>query len=399
MSTALITVFICLFVARFASEVCSRLKLPRVVGEILTGVLLGIPVIQSLVFSEESLSAISFIADIGIVLLFFYVGLGIDTKEFKKNFEITGFIALFSTLVPLVVGFFIMKLFFGFSLLASAIISICLAVSAQSVAVDSLDEIGALKRRIGKLLVTAGAVSDIFQLVLIAGIFAVLHTTLVQTGILQLLVSLIVFLFAVLVFKLVLIPYALRFFKEENMHVSLFGGGVLFTILMAALSEYLGFSSLLGALFAGIIVRAVMLRKKHLAVEEHHLTNMIKIISFGFFVPLFFVDVGLKTNINAIASNFQLGLLLFAIATLCYIGGAVIGTFFSRATPKEGFVIGWGLNSKGDVELVIALLALSSGIFNQNLFSAIVLMSLLTTIVSPVVFRYLLKKNKSLHYY
>src|SRR3989338_2084976 len=167
MATALIVILVSLGFAYFLSEIVKKLGLPRVVGQISAGLILGIPLVKGYLFTGDHLDILSFLANLGIVLLFYYVGLESNFNILTKNLKLSLMISLFNTLIPLILGFILMKFLFGFSLVVSLIVGVSLAVSAQSVSLDILEELNLLKSRIGRLIISAGAIDDVFELILV----------------------------------------------------------------------------------------------------------------------------------------------------------------------------------------------------------------------------------------
>ena len=124
MSIPLFVILVALVLAFFLSEIFRYFSLPRVIGQILAGVILGIPIIKNSLFNSEVNSAFSFLTNMGILLLFFFIGLEISPRQFKKNFKESSLIAVFNTIIPLVLGFLAGHFIFGLSIMASLIIGI-----------------------------------------------------------------------------------------------------------------------------------------------------------------------------------------------------------------------------------------------------------------------------------
>ncbi|MBS3137941.1 cation:proton antiporter [Candidatus Woesearchaeota archaeon] len=393
MST-LIIILLCLFLAYIFSNLCRHLNIPRVIGQIAVGLLLGIPVIKTMMFDNTSLSMIESLAQIGVILLFFFIGLEIDMGIFKRDFKEASYISLFNTTLPLLLGFVVCNFLLGFSVTASLVIAISLSVSAQSVSIDFLEELRLLKTRIGNLIITGGAVDDIFELLLISIVFLFIEGTTSQYGFLKLIVELFIFTIIILIFKIYVIPMILHSAESEKSTATLFMGALIIVLLMAALAEFLHVGALVGALFAGLTVRRILLDGKDKKPwEEHLISNTIHIIAFGFLVPMFFIWIGLTTDVPSIIDNIWLAIIFFAIACVGTIGGTILGVMRAKGSFNEGLLIGIGLNPKGDVELVLAAFALQAGIISKGVFSALVLMAIATTLISPVLFRYIIMKE------
>jgi Kef-type K+ transport system membrane component KefB len=213
--------------------------------------------------------------------------------------------------------------------------------------------------------------------------------------IIRLVFYIILFLFIIIVARLWIVPYTLKFFDLEKSSTARFTGSLIIVLLLAAISEFLAIGALIGALIAGIIVRQTIFKEKSIPNwEERDISKSLHIIAFGFLIPLFFIWVGINTDMSLIAQNYLLLIVLIAIAFAGTIGGTLIAILLSKGTLKEGLTLGWGLNPKGDVELVIITLALTAGIISYGVFTSIVFMSLSTTIVSPIMLRHYLKRKK-----
>lgn len=394
MVNALLVMLIALVAAYVFSEIFRRFGLPRVIGQILAGIFLGATAIKNILFTEDIASAFSIITNIGIILLFFFVGLEINLKEFKRNFRESSHIAIFNTLIPLLAAFLAGRFLFGFNNITSIILGISVSVSSQAISLDILEELKLLKSKIGNLIIASGTVDDVFELLLISGILVLFHSAALSTTPLGLLSDILLFVLIVIIFRIFLIPFALRIFEEEKSQASLFMGALIIVLSMAYLSEMLGISSLIGALVAGMLVRQTLLtgadRKPW---RRNEISHAIHIISFGFLIPLFFVNVGLNTDLPSISANITLIIALIVIDILGTLAGTVIGVILNKGTLKEGLIVGFGVLPKGDTEIVIATLALTKGLITRDIFTAIIAMAIFSTFFAPIVFRRLVKKH------
>ena len=389
---ALSVTLIALVFAYILSELSKKLKLPRVVGQILAGLILGVPVIKSWLFTDETTSAFSFMTNLGIILLFFFIGLEINFKQFSKNAKESSLIALFNTTLPLFLGFLAGRVLFGFDNITSLIIGISLSVSSVAVSLDILEEAKLLKTKIGNLIMTSGTVDDVFELLLVSTILVLFHTV-GEQSIQKLLFDILIFVVIILVFRISLIPFALKIFDKDKSRPTLFMGALIIVLFMAYISEIFSIGSLIGALIAGVLVRQTLLTgDERKPWEKNEISHLIHAISFGFFIPIFFVNVGLTTDIFRISSNILLVVVLLIIDVIGTIMGTVIGVSLSKGTIGEALIVGWGVIAKGDTELVIATVALKSGLINIDVFTAIIAVAFISTIIGPIVFNKLIKK-------
>lgn len=389
----LLSILISLILALILSEFARKLGLPRVVGQVLAGIILGISFIRPLIINQQTSEIFPFLANLGIILLFYYVGLQTSFNAFKSNMKKSVSISLFNTLLPLIAGFLIMRYIFNFNPVISLIVGISLSVSAQSVSVDLLDELNLLKSKIGSMIISAGAIDDIIELMIITVLLAIMNVSITSLTVTRLLINIFIFVAIIFIARIWCIPYTLKFFDRLKSSTGRFMGAIIIVFLIASLSEFLGIGAIIGAFAAGMLIRQTIYKDVTIPNwEEHDISRSIHIISFGFLIPLFFVWVGLNTQISVILENWLLILILLAIAIVGTVGGTIIAVLLNKGKMKEGLLMGWGLNPKGDVEMVIITLALSFGIISSSLFASLVAMALATTIISPIVFKSLAKK-------
>ncbi len=388
----LVTILICLIVIYVLSELLRTLSVPRVVSQIAAGMLLGLPFFSRL-FDPSTVSVISFLADIGVILLLFFVGLKISFKQFEKNIKTSAYISIFNTSIPLVLGFIASKYIFQFSNSVSIIVGVCMSVSASAIALDLLEEFNKIRTKLGTLIISAGTFDDMVEVALITIVLTFLETAIKHTTILQLLFGVILFAVLVMIFRFWIIPFVLKRIEGQPEHAQLFTGALIITLVMASLADFLGVGALIGALFSGIIVRQVLMKGTgHKPWERAEITHSIHSIAFGFLVPIFFFHVGFQTNLLAIWQNLGFSVLITVLAIFGTVVGSALGYHMTYKDWKQGWIVGWAMNAKGDTELVIAELALTAGVISASVYSSLIFMAVVSTLISPFVLRPLLKK-------
>lgn len=314
---------------------------------------------------------------------------------FKKNIAKSLSISFVNTTLPLVIGFVVMKYVFEFNTIVSLIIGVALSVSAQSISLGMLEELKLVKSKLGSTIISAGAVDDIIELILVSILLSVFQLTISDVSHLNLALGLFFFVILVVAARILFIPYTLKLFDKEKSSTARFTGSLLIVLLFASLSELFGIGSIIGAMIAGMIVRQTIFKDVHIPDwEEHDIARSIHILSFGFLIPLFFVWVGLNTDLSTISANAFFVVILIIIALLGTFGGTTLAIVLNGGSFREGMMIGWGLTPKGDVELGIATLALTAGIITPAIFTALVVMALFTTLISPMMFKYLVTHTK-----
>jgi Ca2+-transporting ATPase len=375
------------------SELLRLISVPRVVSQIVAGMLLGLPVFRQLIFNQESISLINFMSEIGVILLLFFVGLQINLWQFKKNAAPSIWISIFNTALPLALGYAVSKYLFNLDNGTSIIVGVCMSVSATAIALDLMEEFNKLRTRLGTLIVSAGTFDDFLELILITSVLTFLETTVKHTTIIQLFFGVLLFAVFVVIFRFWLIPFIIKRIEGQPEHAQLFTGALIITLLMAVLADYLGVGALIGALFSGVIIRQVLLKEPHHKPwERMEISHTIHSIAFGFLVPFFFFFVGFQTNILAIWENITFGIVITLLAIFGTVLGSALGYYITRHNWREGWIVGWAMNAKGDTELVIAQLALSAGVISTTVFSSLIFMAVVSTIISPFVLRPMLRK-------
>ncbi len=371
------------------NELFKKLNLPPVVGQIVGGLILGIPLLRELIFqSSQATEIVDLLATLGILFLLLLVGLEIDIEKIRESSKEAVLISLCAALVPLILGFLFLRLM-GYSLIASLVFGGALSVTAEGTTVKVLMDSNVLNTKLGAITVSAGAIDDIFEVLFLSMV------TVVGFGgsIYQLVYLPIEFLvFAAVTFILFrIVTNLLQRVERKETDVELFSLVIIFVLMIASLSEALEIGYLLGAIISGFLLQVSM---KHLKKKlEEEIIIATKLITLAFVVPFFFVNIGLNFNYDYLAGNLLLLLATIVIAFLGKIIGTIIVKPFSKMSLRQLYLIGWGMNSRGAVELVIALLALNHGLISQEVFSALVAMAIVTTLVFPFVLEHEIKNN------
>lgn len=383
---ALVTVLLSTIIL---NELFRRLSLPVVVGQILGGLILGIPVIKSALFQEGSLDTINFLAEIGIIFLLLLVGLEVDVDNIKSSSRDAAFIALFSCLTPFLLGFIFLR-FLGYNTVASVIFGGALSVTAEGTTVKILMDAGVLNTRLGALIISAGTIDDVFE-VLLLSFATVIGGSGRYSNIIYIPVEIIIFVGAAY-FGYMVMRSIIGIIDGQG-DVELFSVTVLFVLSLATLSNYLKIGTLIGAIAAGFILQIAFKRRES---DKEIILEQVKILTNGFLIPFFFVNIGLTFNYDYLLGN----LFLIVSATVLAMSGKILGTLvtglFSDIGWRKLYVIGWGMNSRGAVGLIAALIAFQNGLISEKIYAALVVMAMITTLVFPFVLQRELGNNNNL---
>ncbi len=388
----LITALLLLLVsARVFGEFSERLGQPAMVGEILAGVALG-PTLLGWVRMTRELGAIS---DLGVLLLVLLAGMELDPARIGEAFRgRRSLVALAGFVVPLFLGFGVGALF-RLDVLRTVFLGVCISITALPVAVRMLMDIGELQSEVGRQIISAAVANDVLAL-LILGI--VLDTAgqpgwLAFARALSLSGAKVLGLLAVFAAAyrgvLWITAWAARSqklvreaFGTLKGKETLFAGTLLFVLAFAALSENAGLHFVVGAFFGAMLLSPDLLGAENFENVQKTASG----ITMGLLAPVFFSGLGLQFNISAV-SDYWLVAAIIAAAFVGKIAGGYWGGRLAGFSKVESRVIGFGLNGRGIMELVIANIAFKNGFIGTGMFSALVLMGALTTVVTPALLK------------
>lgn len=391
----LVIVPVILIAAFVLGELFRKAGLPSVVGQILAGILLGVPTLENLFFSEgSSLVVIDFLAELGIVFLLFLAGLEIDIEKIKETSKDSVLISLSSALLPFFLGFTFITVFlpeYGF--LTALVFGGALMVTSEGTKVKVLMEMNALNTRLGAVMLAAGAIDDVFEVSFLSLVVVMAHGgSFVELARIPLdLVAFVVIAFISLKIMSKLLHHLEKNGGDET---QLFSMVMIFVLVLAALSEALQLGYLIGAILGGFFLQTLMkgIRRKH----REDMIKVTKLIALGFIVPFFFAHIGLNFDISTLFTNVNLLIITVAIAFFGKLIGSVIVEPLSTLHLKQLYYVGWAMNSRGAAELVISLIALQYGLIPLEIFSALVATSLITTLTFPPVLARGISKNPGL---
>jgi Kef-type K+ transport system membrane component KefB len=389
----LIVVPTILIVAFVLGELFKKAGFPAVVGQILAGMILGVPVIESLLFGNQSaIMVVDFLSILGIVFLLFLAGLELRFEKVKETSKDSILVSLSSAIVPFVLGFVFLRAL-GYDLLMSLVFGGALMVTSEGTKVKVLMDLNSLDTRLGAIMLAAGAIDDIFEVLFLSFVIVLAHGgSFMELAMipLQLVVFVVV---AFLFFKAI---SRVLFYLERNSsdETELFSMIVIFVLVLAALSETLRLGYLIGAIIGGFLIQ-ISMRNIHPRHKED-MIRVTKMITLAFVVPFFFANVGLKFNLETIFVNMPLLIGTIAIAFIGKILGALVVKPASSLSLKQLYYVGWAMNSRGAAELVIALLALQFHLITPEIFSALVTMAMITTFTFPFILSRGIKKNPGL---
>ena len=389
-----------LVAAKASGLVAVRLGQPAVVGELAAGVILGPSVIDIFgqdYFSEPQLEATTLVlAELGVIFLMFLAGLETDLAEVSKVRRVAILTGTFGVIFPIAMGTGA-SLPFGFSAKEAVFVGIILSATSVSISARTLMELGVLRGRQGISILAAAVIDDVLVILVLSFFIAFA----VDDGggggggasDVALIVGRVLLFFGVaLVLGMFVLPRLTRWSVNAPMSEGVIATAIVITLMFAWFAEYVGEVALItGAFLAGLFVRRT---EVHRIVDEKMHT-----LAYGFFVPIFFVGVGLSADARAFeGSDILLLIVISVVAIVSKFVGSGLGAFIAGEGVTSSVQIGTGMISRGEVGLIVASVGLASGLIDVSLFSVMVLMVLITTLVTPVLLKLVFAGRKEEEY-
>lgn len=374
---------IILLSAKTAGFLSTRLGQPSVLGELLIGLVLGPSLINlthlSFITDPHIGEIIKEFGEIGVLLLMFLAGMELNLGELAKNRRASALGGIFGVVLPVALGFIYGELA-GFEFSNSVFIGLTLGATSVSISAQTLMELKVLRSRVGLGLLGAAVFDDIL-IILMLSIFTALQSGGSLVEILLVFGKMLVFLAVSVGFGIWLLPRIVK--KISNFPIS----QGLVTLALIVMLFYGIAAELLGGMAAitGTFVAGLMFSRTD---EKKKIETGLAPLAYAFFVPIFFVNIGLEVNLRELSiSALWVMLIISAIAIIGKIIGSGLGAKLGGFSWLESLQLGIGMVSRGEVGLIVATVGLEAGLLNASIFSAIVGMVLVTTLVTPPLLR------------
>lgn len=406
----LYVLLILLLVTRTFGEIAHRLQQPALVGELIAGIALGAIVtlypdlVPALSRSKEDPVFVA-LSQLGMFFLMLYGGVELRASELAevsgKSFVVAGC----GLVLPVIVGFGLGWQFLPQSNLKLAqclLIGTALAVTAVPVSIRVLMDLGQLNSPAGKTIVAAAIIDDVLSLILLAFLTGIIATGgLPDTlSVVKLVGSVCLFFVVTLVVGRIVVPRVGRFVQSLKTAEFEFTSLLLAALAFAVLAELLGLHFIMGAFAAGLLFERRIAGKE--VYEE--VKKRISAVTLGFLAPIFFASIGMHLDVTALANIPGFLFLLVLVAFLTKLIGAGLPAYLLGFSRRDALAVGVGMSARGAVELVIADIALRAGLFTQpdppppivaNLFSAIVIVAVVTTLATPFMLKKVFAGHRS----
>jgi Kef-type K+ transport system membrane component KefB len=379
---AITFIFIVFVAAQLGGELARRIALPSVVGEIAAGCLIGEKGLH-LIHDSPVLEVFS---EIGAVLLLFSVGLETRLRDLIRVGKLSFGAGALGVIVPLVTVYTLTSYVFEYTLAASLFFASAFVATSAGVTARVLQELNVLQRIESRVILGAAVIDDILAMLVLGVVSGI------QNGTGANFISFVVILLQAVGFILFITLLGTKFMKRFSYVLdvpldpqSAFMLSVVICLGLSLLSTKIGLAAIIGAFLGGIVLAE--------SKQRHELEKQFQTI-LSFFVPFFFVITGSKVDFTALSSMSHVYMLLL------WLGIAIITKVIgcTAASLSLGFrsalVIGVGMIPRGEVGIIIASLGRALGVFDAVLYAEIIIMSLVTSMVTPPVLKQLLKGLK-----
>ena len=371
--------------AKFFGIVAKKCKAPMVVGEIIAGLIVG-PCLLNMVTSSDYIAKM---AEIGVILIMFSAGLETNLKELKKSGPIAFLIACMGVLVPFVGGALLYMAFYGMApwgseeFFKSLFIGSIMTATSVGITVECLREMGYLKGRIGQTILSAAIIDDVIGIIVLTFVIGFKDPS---SNTALVVFNTVVFFAIALVGGYVIYKIMQKVDARypHSRRIPIIGLGICFAMAYCA-EKYFGIADITGAYVAGIILCNVR--------DAEYIDRKVSINSYMFFGPIFFVSIGLKTNLRELDTSMLLFSVCFVLVALLtkVIGCGLISRVFG-IKGIDCLKIGVGMMTRGEVALIITQKGMAQGIIDSSYFTAVILLIIVSSISVPILLKYLYSK-------
>lgn len=392
----LIVLAVIVIVAKVAGSLSQRIGQPSVFGELLIGLVLGPTVLNFMGFfpaAHELEPVLKDMAELGVILLMFLAGLETDLKAMRKVGMAAFVGASGGVVLPFIFGILV-SLPFGFPIKEAVFIGTVLTATSVSISAQTLIELGQIKSKEGVTILGAAVIDDVMGIVVLSLVVALLGNQAATTTTASPVVAvawivakmIIYFGAAILIGKFLgpILDWVLAKMKSTE-SLAAITLGIMFLYAWGA--EYLGGV----AAITGSYILGVLIAQTHLG---HQIEEKLRVPTYALLVPIFFIHIGLQADARTlIGPDFTYTLIIVGVAVVAKMVGAALGVLCTGFRFAESMRVGIGMISRGEVALIVTQVGLTAGVIEERVFSIMVIMTLVTTLVTPPLLRLVFPKN------
>lgn len=370
----LLGIFIIFAGAKLVGELFERIGVPVLIGELFLGVAIGAVYPQIM----RSSDIYQVIAQIGVIILLFSVGLETPVANLLKVSGIASLVAVLGVLFPFALGFGL-AVYLGYPTAQGIFLAVSMVATSVGITARVLSDLGVLAQKESQIILGAAVVDDILGLLLLAVVTSFRAGSISWLGIGVLFLEVILFVGGLLIFGTRLANNHGHRLEKLKMNRGPLVVALIVCFGLAFLAGLIGMAAIVGAFLAGVIFAEIG--------ETYNLRSQLKPI-YEFLVPFFFVTIGFNVKLSQLASPTVIKLAVTVI--ILAIAGKVIGCGLAaiKLGAKSVFRIGVGMVPRGEVGILVALMGLTLGAIPSSVYSVIVIMSVATTLISPVFIKW-----------
>ncbi|MBD0359303.1 MAG: cation:proton antiporter [Nitrososphaeraceae archaeon] len=387
-----ITLSILLFAAKLFAELFHRINMPVVLGELLAGIVVGPFALGGLpLFNGEPLvvldETVMHIGEIAAIVILFIAGLEITPREFLRGGAASFTVGSLGVIVPFFVGYYVFTAF-GLEALEAMLVATALTATSIAITIQVLTELGKMQTKEARLILGAAIVDDILAIAALSVV-----TTMVQTGnitpdiidITFLILKTLGFFAVLLIGAVLIIPKVLHVERLWRSEGSIEGITTASFFGVAGIAAFVGLSPIVGAFSVGMAVASTRVIKQ---VEEY--VSKLGII----FAPLFFAIIGAQVDLRGVNLEvLYLSGLIIVIAIITKLVGCGLPAMIFLKDKSKAMRVGIGMVSRGEVGLIVAGVGVSSGALSTDIYTTVIIMVALTTIITPIWLKVAFKKD------
>ena len=371
--------------AKFFGLVARKIHAPQVAGEIVAGLIIG-PSLLGIVQPSDFLSGMS---EIGVIMLMFTAGLGTDIRQLKETGVKATVIACAGVFIPLICGTILYMCFYGFSHVGSeafykaVFVGTILTATSVSITVEALKELGHLSGKIGTTIMSAAIIDDVIGIIVLTIVIGFKDPSADIVSVILHTVLFFVFAIGVGIITYHIFKWVDRRYPHTR-RIPIMGMALAFILAYIA-DSYFSVADITGAYIAGVILSSLD--------DSDYISRRVDINSYMLFGPVFFCSIGLQTDVRTLDSTillFSIGFVIVGLLSKILGCGSV--SKLMGYTWADSFKIGVGMMTRGEVALIVAQRGLAAGMMNQAYFTAVILLIIASSIITPIVLKILYEK-------
>lgn len=372
-----------------AGEASKRVGQPAVLGQLLVGVILG----PALLGWLEPTPLIKEMSEIGVLLLMFLAGLETNFDDIRRSAMAATLVAVGGVVLPLVAGWGVAAAW-GYETSTAIFMGVLLVATSVSISAQTLRELGQLHTKPGVTVLAAAVIDDVLGIIVLSVALGALGGTAGAGGghggdpVGLLLIKIVAFFAVGGLVGWKVLPPIVRWVSRLQSSVALLSVAFAIVLGFAVAAETAGMAGIIGSYLAGLMLSLTEFRER--------LTHEMEQTAFSFFVPFFFVSVGLTAKFTGLSGGF-LGFvaILVLVAVVTKIIGGGLGALLGGFNRHEALGVGVGMVARGEVGLIIAAIGMERGLLTADLYTATVIICLLTTLVTPLLLKVVFSKKSA----